>query len=58
MNHVIINDACATSSGGLEYVEDDSVWICCDGCDNCFDLKCTDVCKNIPEEYFCEECRQ
>ena len=36
----------------------DGFWICCDGCDRWFDLKCTTVpSKNcVPDLYLCEDC--
>ena len=33
------------------------VWICCDGCDMWFDLKCSNIQnEKIPDKYFCAEC--
>ena len=44
---------------GLVYPDDGGFWICCDGCDDWFDLKCTDIKskRHIPDVYFCEKCR-
>lgn len=42
---------------GLVYGEEDTLWICCDGCDCWYDLKCTSLRKCnpcIPEYYWCE----
>ena len=33
------------------------LWVCCDGCDVWFDLKCTPLSKDsIPDIYYCETC--
>ena len=44
---------------GLIYRDDGGFWVCCDGCDVWFDLKCTDIKseKLIPEEYYCHNCK-
>jgi len=41
---------------GAVYGEDDTLWICCDGCEQWFDQKCTSVESKalVPELYFCE----
>jgi protein-arginine kinase activator protein McsA len=46
---------------GLAYGEDiaeNNLWICCDGCDVWFDLKCTTIKskKRLPDVYLCEDC--
>ena len=42
---------------GLMYSADDGIWICCDGCDSWYDLKCTNIQgRNIPDAFYCENC--
>jgi len=44
---------------GLVYGEEDTLWICSDGCDCWYDLKCMSLGKRnpcIPEYYWCENC--
>ena len=43
---------------GLMYSADSEVWICCDGCDRGYDLKCTNIRgrRNIPDTFYCENC--
>jgi len=57
---VSISDDAVCPLCGLTYSEDNinDVWICCDECDQWFDLKCTKIqCKKgIPSMYFCEKC--
>ena len=46
---------------GLHYADDNGGldWIGCDGCNKWFNQECTDVLgKNLPDNYFCDECRQ
>ena len=46
---------------GLHYADDNGGldWIGCDGCNQWFNQECTDVLgKNLPDNYFCDECRQ
>lgn len=43
---------------GMMYVDDDGVWIGCDGCDQWFNIQCTDISsETLPDKYFCEVCR-
>ena len=44
---------------GLIYPDDGGFWICCDGCDDWFDLKCTDIKskRHVPDVYLCKKCR-
>lgn len=38
---------------GLMCVDDDGVWICCDRCDQWFDIHCTDISsETLLEKYF------
>ena len=43
---------------GLMYSADNGVWICCDGCDSWYDLKCTNIRsrRNVPDIFYCENC--
>ena len=42
---------------GLMYSADDGIWICCDGCDSWYDLKCTNIRgRNISDTFYCENC--
>ena len=38
---------------GWVYSDDDGVWICCDGCDSWYDIRCTNIRsrRNIPDTY-------
>lgn len=46
-------DSAACPICGLMYVDDDGVWICCDRCDQWFDIHCTDISSETsPEKYF------
>ena len=47
---------CPTCS--LVYPDDGGFWIGCDGCNNWFDLKCTDVKdeEHVPDTYYCLNC--
>lgn len=49
------NDEAVCPKCGLQYP---GFWICCDGCDQWFDIKCTTIksTKHIPDEYYCEQC--
>ena len=52
-------DAAVCPVCGAVYGEyDESIWICCDGCDCWFDLKCTSIQSkhHIPDFYYCESC--
>lgn len=43
---------------GDTYSAKGGLWVCCDGCDQWYDLKCTSI-KNkedIPDTYLCEKC--
>jgi len=44
---------------GLIYPDDSGFWICCDGCNDWFDIKRTNIKskKYVPEEYYCEKCQ-
>ena len=41
---------------GIVCGDDAEFWICCDGCDRWFDLKCTSVPSKdcVPDLHFCE----
>ena len=42
---------------GLVYADIGGLWVCCDGCDRWFDLKCTNIKKKkVPEFYYCDDC--
>ena len=43
---------------GRVYSDDNGIWICCDGCNSWFDIKCTNIRsrRNIPDTYLCENC--
>ena len=43
---------------GRVYSDDDGVWICCDGCDSWYDIRCTNIRsrRSIPDAYLCEKC--
>ena len=43
----------------LVYLDDGGFWIACDGCNDWFDLKCTDVedAEHVPDTYYCLNCR-
>ena len=43
----------------LVYPDDGGFWIGCNGCNNWFDLKCTDVEdeEHVPDTYYCLNCR-
>ena len=46
---------------GLIYGSDDSLWVGCDGCNQWFDLKCTNIRDkySIPDtNYFCQNCKE
>ena len=40
------------------YLDDGRFWIACDGCNDWFDLKCTDVKdeEHVPDTYYCLNC--
>ena len=42
----------------LVYLDDGGLWIACDGCNDWFDLKCTDVEdeEHVPDTYYCLNC--
>jgi hypothetical protein len=46
---------------GLSYEDDDGgkIWVCCDGCNRWYDMKCTNIRsrRKIPDMYLCEQCR-
>lgn len=51
------SDAAVCPKCGIAYADDDSVWVCCDGCDRWFDLQCTNITSaKLPDKYFCEDC--
>ncbi len=42
---------------GLVYADSGGLWVCCDGCNQWFDVKCTNIKRrNVPEFYYCEDC--
>lgn len=41
---------------GMAYVDDEGLWVCCDGCDRWFNLQCTNITSKVPNKYFCEDC--
>ena len=42
---------------GLVYADSQGLWICCDGCNQWFDIECTNIKKRkVPELYYCEDC--
>lgn len=43
---------------GLVYQDDGGFWICCDGCNDWYDIKCTKIKskKRVPEVFFCDNC--
>ena len=42
---------------GRMYSDSGGLWVCCDGCNQWFHLKCTNIKKrNIPDFYYCENC--
>lgn len=51
------DDAVCPKCGAM-YSADSGVWICCDGCESWYDLKCTNIRsrRNIPETFYCENC--
>ena len=62
-----LNDSIASSDaecpicGAIYGSEDDeSIWICCDGCNSWFNIECTSLSqrKKIPDKYFCNSCLQ
>lgn len=49
--------SCQCPKCGLIFGEEDTLWVCCDGCDCWYDLKCTNLKRsNIPDFYWCENC--
>ena len=58
-NSYLDEDRAVCPTSGLIYPDDGGFWIGCDGCNNWFDLKCTDVQseEHIPDEYYCKKCR-
>ena len=43
---------------GLLYSADNGMWIACDGCQNWFNLSCTNISnsKKLPDVFYCENC--
>jgi hypothetical protein len=43
---------------GLLYSADNGIWIACDGCQNWFNLSCTNITnsKRLPDVFYCENC--
>ena len=43
---------------GLLYSADNGMWIACDGCQNWFNLSCTNISnsKKLPDVFYCEKC--
>ncbi len=42
---------------GLVYADIGGLWVCCDGCDRWYDVKCTNIKKKkVPELYYCDDC--
>lgn len=42
---------------GRMYSDSGGLWVCCDGCNQWFHLRCTNIKKrNIPDFYYCENC--
>ena len=42
---------------GLVYADSGGLWVCCDGCSEWYDIKCTNIKKRkVPEFYYCENC--
>ena len=43
---------------GLLYSADDGMWITCDGCQNWFNLSCTNIhnSRKLPDVFYCENC--
>ena len=41
------------------YPDDGGFWVACDGCDEWFDLPCTDIETEevVPDTYYCQKCR-
>ena len=52
------DEAICPKCGAKYGAEPAAIWICCDGCENWFDLKCTSVRskRSIPDFYYCESC--
>ena len=44
----------------LLYSADNGMWIACDGCQNWFNLSCTNICnsKILPDVFYSENCRK
>ena len=42
---------------GVAYADCGGLWVCCDDCNNWYDIECTSIKDSIlPDKYFCEEC--
>ena len=42
---------------GLVFADSGGLWVCCDGCNQWFDIKCTNIKRRrVPEFYYCEDC--
>ena len=54
------DDVAVCPKCGLMYSADSGVWICCDGCDSWYVLKCTNIRSRrnniIPDTFYCENC--
>ena len=43
---------------GLSYSETGGLWVCCDSCNQWYNIECTNIYikKKIPISYYCQEC--
>ena len=43
---------------GASYADIGGLWVCCDGCNQWFNVECTNIRgKRIPDTFYCEDCR-
>ena len=59
-SETISDDNTTSPKCGLAYADDTNLWICCDGCNVSFDLKCTAITskRSVPDMYYCEDCQK